>query len=139
MDKAPQRQRWGGWGDAETESELREGPSPPGATGETHQHPHTWQRLLGKETCTPSWQDPVSYPFGRFLPSEPGCPQAKHSDVRYPQQHYFLDCGTGRVKKKTGEALRNTPVTYVTAQKYERETRQTHRASRTAPCSVPPP
>lgn len=45
-----------------------------------------------------------------------------------------LTVGQGRVKKKTGEALRNTPVTYVTAQKYERETRQTHRASRTAPC-----
>ena len=63
-------------------SKQREAPSPAGATGETHRHPHTWQCLLGKETCTPSWQDPVSYPFGRFLPSEPGCPQAKHSDVR---------------------------------------------------------
>lgn len=45
-----------------------------------------------------------------------------------------LTVGQRRARKKTGEALRNTPVTYVTAQKYQSETRQTHTASRTAPC-----
>ena len=72
---------------------------------EKHVETHTSQYLLGKETYTPSWQDPVSYPSGRFLPSEPGCPQAKHSDVRCPRRHYFLDCGTEEGEEGKGSGI----------------------------------